>query len=279
MDFYLPISIFFIYLLFSNIYRLSLLIGGLQKTTSLDYPGLLVCTVFTVGCNFRCPFCHNRFLVTMQNFKESGERQLPEEEFFAFLKKRQGLLDGVCVTGGEPTLHLDLPEFLKKIKDLGYRVKLDTNGTNPKMLAKLLERDLVNYVAMDLKTFLDGYLSVVLSSRTSASRDPGSSKYDQAIRSSISLILKSEVAFEFRTTIVPGLHDQKSLLKLAEDLKQVARETATQINQVPWYLQNFQPQNCLNPLFNNKAGFSEAELLGLIKAIKPHVPQIKLRSC
>ena len=121
-------------------------ISGIQKMTLLDYPGKCACTVFLAGCNLRCPFCHNASLVL-----SSPEPAMRDEEFFSFLKKRKGLLDGVCITGGEPTLRRDLPDFIRRIRDMGYLIKLDTNGSNPAMLEKLLEEKLLDYVAMDIK--------------------------------------------------------------------------------------------------------------------------------
>ena len=121
-------------------------ISGLQKLTLLDYPGKMACTVFTYGCNFRCPFCHNAMLVTEEN-----SDSISEDEFFTFLKKRQGILDGVCISGGEPTLQKDLAEFIGKIKAMGYAVKLDTNGSKPEVLRNLIEENLLDYVAMDIK--------------------------------------------------------------------------------------------------------------------------------
>ena len=123
-----------------------MIISGLQKMTLLDYPGRVACTVFLQGCNFRCPFCHNSEL-----FMGKPQRLMEDAEFFAFLEKRKGLLDGVCVSGGEPTLTPDLASFLKKIKDMGFSVKLDTNGSNPRILKHLVEEGLVDYVAMDVK--------------------------------------------------------------------------------------------------------------------------------
>lgn len=128
-------------------------IGGLQKLTLLDYPGKMACTVFLSGCNFRCPFCHNASLVLTEKITEGFE----EEELFQFLKKRQGLLEGVCVTGGEPLLQPGLSSFLKRIKGLGYEIKLDTNGSFPKRLSELVEMGLVDYVAMDIKNSLCNY--------------------------------------------------------------------------------------------------------------------------
>ena len=116
-----------------------MLIGGLQKTTLIDFPGRVACTVFTIGCNFRCPFCHNKDLITLQDHKNKGLKRIKEKEFFEFLNKRKKILDGVCITGGEPCINQDLPQFCKKIKDLGLEVKVDTNGSRHEMIKKLSE--------------------------------------------------------------------------------------------------------------------------------------------
>ena len=129
-----------------------MIISGLQKLTLLDYPGKTACTVFTYGCNFRCPFCHNALLVT-----EKVTDIIPEEEIFSLLKKRQGILDGVCITGGEPTNQKDLIPFIKKIRELGYSVKLDTNGYNHDVLSRILDEELADYVAMDVKNSMEKY--------------------------------------------------------------------------------------------------------------------------
>ena len=260
-----------------------MLLGGLQKSSLIDYSGKLACVVFTVGCNFRCPFCHNKSLVNLANFRKSDEKEIIEEELFKFLKSRQKLLDGVCITGGEPTLHPDLPEFIQKIKDLGYSVKLDTNGTNPEMLRDLFSRGLVDYVAMDLKTNFDGYTSVVgrpvmLSVAKHPDYNLDSSRGVQNdVGRSINLILTSDIPFEFRTTIVPGLHTKASLIKLAKDIKKAAKEASVPVQNIPWYLQNFRPNNCLDASFNSKDSCSEDALLGFVKALKPLVPRVTLR--
>ena len=128
-------------------------IHGIQKMTLLDYPEKVACTIFTARCNFRCPFCHNASLVTHVDMEEA----IPEEDIFSFLRKRQGILDGVCITGGEPLLQPDIENFIRNVKALGYLVKLDTNGSNVLMLKRLVERRLVDYVAMDIKNAPDKY--------------------------------------------------------------------------------------------------------------------------
>ncbi len=184
-----------------------MLIGGLQKLTLIDYPGKIACTVFTVGCNFRCHFCHNPELIDRAKFND-GEI-IEEKVFFDFLESRRGLLDGVCVTGGEPTLHGDLPEFLKKIKALGFLVKLDTNGTNPAMLAALISKKLVDCIAMDIKTSLqkDLYEKV-----TGAAVDM------ENVKKSVAAIMQSGLEYEFRTTVVPGLHSEDDIISLAKEI-------------------------------------------------------------
>ncbi|MGF7010892.1 pyruvate formate lyase activating enzyme [Lachnospiraceae bacterium PF1-22] len=182
-----------------------MVIQGLQKTTLLDYPGKVACTVFTSGCNFRCPFCHNASLVIGTH----QYKKIPEDEFFAFLKKRQGILDGVCVTGGEPLVHQDIKEFIQKIRQLGFLVKLDTNGSFPKMLSQLLEEKLVDYVAMDIKNSPIKYAETI-----------GVPDYNTAaIEKSIRIIMNSEVDYEFRTTVVQEFHTKADFVEMSRLIK------------------------------------------------------------
>lgn len=176
-------------------------IYGLYKLTLLDYPGLMACSVFTGGCNFKCGYCYNDTLV----FK--GENRLSETEILSFLKKRKGVLDGVCISGGEPTLQEDLPEFVSQIKDMGFKVKLDTNGTSPEMLIELYKNGLLDYVAMDVKTALARYKDVV-----NADVDI------EKIRFSIETIIKSGIPYEFRTTLVEEYHDESIIREIASEL-------------------------------------------------------------
>lgn len=176
-------------------------IGGLQKMTLLDFPQKVACTVFLQGCNFRCPFCHNPSLVY-------GTDELSEDNFFAFLKKRQGLLDGVAVTGGEPLLHSDIDIFLQKIKDLGYAVKLDTNGSFPQKLEKLLQNGLIDYIAMDIKNAPEKY-----------DLTAGAKNSFESVRQSAELIMHSGVPYEFRTTVVKELHEDADFHAIGAWLK------------------------------------------------------------
>lgn len=167
-------------------------IHGFNKTTLLDYPGHVAATVFTGGCNFRCPFCHNADLVLNPEFQPL----VPEEEVLSHLKKRRGILEGVCITGGEPTLQSDLPDFIGKIRELGYLVKLDTNGYRPEVLMRLLAEGMLDYVAMDVKASPDNYQK--------ASGCPGLDF--SRIEESIALLKECKIPYEFRTTVVQGMH-------------------------------------------------------------------------
>lgn len=167
-------------------------IQGFQKLTLLDYPGKMACTLFTAGCNLRCPFCHNSRLV----INPEKESEFSVDEILAFLKKRVGILDGVVITGGEPLLQKDIDVFIKQIKELGYSVKLDTNGTFPEKLRELVENGLIDYVAMDIKNSPELYAETI-----------GISGYDiSKIRESIEFLLEGKVDYEFRTTVVREFH-------------------------------------------------------------------------
>ena len=167
-------------------------INGMQKLTLLDYPGNVACLIFTQGCNFRCPFCHNSGLLDMNNNCE----KIDEKEVFKYLEKRRGLLDGVCISGGEPLLQKDIEDFIRKVKDLGYKVKLDTNGSSPKKLKQLIEDGLIDYVAMDIKNDFLNY-----------DKTAGMCTNIDNIKKSIEIIENSNIEYEFRTTIVKQFHD------------------------------------------------------------------------
>ncbi len=189
-------------------------INGLQKLTLLDYPQHTACTIFTAGCNFRCPFCHNAGLVTKIDETET----ISTEEVLSFLRKRVGLLDGVCITGGEPLLQRDIEEFMEEIKSLGYKIKLDTNGSRPEKLRELIEKGLVDYVAMDIKN-----------SKARYSETAGVEISIEDIEKSIDIIKSCGVDYEFRTTVVFGLHDPQDIVELAEWISPCKR----------YFLQNF----------------------------------------
>lgn len=190
-------------------------IYGLQRVTLLDYPGKVACTVFTGGCNFRCPFCHNKKLVT-----ELPEVvAISEDDFFEFLDKRKGLLDGVCITGGEPLIQPDIEEFLRKIKEKGYLIKIDTNGSFAASLKNLISKGLVDYVAMDVKNSIDRYAETV-GLDICPIKD---------VQESIDFLLGNPVNYEFRTTVVKEFHGKDDFIKIAQWIKNPRR----------YYLQGF----------------------------------------
>lgn len=223
-----------------------MIIGGLEKLTLLDYPDHLAAIIFTQGCNFRCHFCYNPMLVLprkgedVKNKEEKGFSPLSTEDLFLFLKERFGRLEGVVITGGEPTLHPDLPSFIKQIKDIGYLVKLDTNGTNPEMVADLIKEKLIDYIAMDLKAPLDKYEETV------------SAKVDcDNIKKSVKIIMSSGLPYEFRTTVVPGLLVKDDFHKMGEIIKGAPK----------WYLQNFKSDTDLvDANFKAQKGYTAKEM-------------------
>ena len=229
-----------------------MLISGLQKLTLLDFPGTVACTVFTGGCNFRCPFCHNAPLVLPEELNRENE----EEQVLAFLKKRAGVLDGVAVTGGEPLLHPDMPAFLEKVRALGYRIKLDTNGSFPDRLTEIVKAGLVDRVAMDIKN------SPALYART-----VGLDRFDlSGVERSKDFLLAGHVEYEFRTTVVKGLHTAESLAQAAGWIAG-AKE---------YYLQQFKDSGHVLDIAGLGA-FEADEMHALADAVRPWVPSVQVR--
>lgn len=183
-------------------------IGGIQKCSLIDYPGKVSTVIFTQGCNFRCPYCHNSSLVSLKK----NNSAITEEGFFNFLKTRIGKIEGVVVSGGEPTIHKDIKRFLKKIKNLGFFVKLDTNGSNPRVLREVIDKDLVDFIAMDVKTSIENYCKAI-----------GVSINKNLIMESIQAIKNSSINYQFRTTVVKSLcneEDIKDIVSLIGNVKQ-----------------------------------------------------------
>ena len=228
-------------------------ISGLQKLTLLDFPGQVACTVFTAGCNFRCPFCHNAPLVLPERI--AGDPN-GEETVLQFLKKRQGILDGVAITGGEPLLQRDMPDFLRKIRAMGYKIKLDTNGSFPDRLIELVEDGLVDRVAMDIKN------APALYAKTA-----GCPELDlAAVERSKNYLLEGRINYEFRTTVVRGLHTAESLTEAAEWIRGAAE----------YYLQQFKDSGDIIAI-EGLGAFSDEEMLQLAEQIRPIVPTVRLR--
>jgi len=229
-------------------------IGGLEKTTLADFPGKVACIVFLVNCNFKCPYCYNKELTAYKFFKKSKRKLMPEEEFFSYLVKNKKMLDGVVITGGEPTCSPGLIGFIKKIKSLGFEVKLDSNGTNPDTLKEVISKKLVDYIAMDIKAPLKRYKEITRSNIS-----------QKSIRDSIGIIVSSSVPHEFRTTLYPKL--------TIDDFK----EMALLIPGEKWFLQEMDPKNAyesnvkrMKPMKNEK--------VNKILSVTKETTQVKLRA-
>lgn len=228
-----------------------MVIQGLQKLTLLDYPGQVACTIFTAGCNFRCPFCHNASLV-IDTYKN---KTISEEEIFSFLKKRQGILDGVCVTGGEPLIQTGIEEFLGKIKEMGFKVKLDTNGSFPDKLMKIVETGLVDYVAMDIKNSPESYGKTI-----------GIEGYDiKNIKRSVEYLMSGVVSYEFRTTVVRQFHQRADFESIAKWI------TGTE----NYFLQQFVDSGDL--IQKGLSGYNKDIMEQALGVVKTTIPNAKLR--
>jgi pyruvate formate lyase activating enzyme len=254
-------------------------IGGLQKTTLIDYPGKIAATVFLIGCNFRCPWCYAPHLVLPEEIKKqlhpvkpSGAGISPkaklfngagisEKDFFKFLKERKKLIDGLVLCGGEPTTSKGLISLIKKIKKMGFFVKLDTNGSNPKLLEKLIDEKLVDYVAMDIKGPKEKYYKIV------GMLEGENEKLIKNIEKSISVLKEGKVDYEFRSTIVPTLHTKGDVIEMAKWIRGAKR----------YYLQNFRPEKTIDPSFENIKPYPQEFLLEIQKAIAPFFEVCQVR--
>lgn len=225
-------------------------ICGLQKTTLLDFPGHVAATVFTGGCNFRCPFCQNSEIIPFNT-----EADYTDDEVLSFLKKRTGILEGICITGGEPTLQPDLEDFIRQVKNMGFLVKLDTNGYQTAVLKRLAEGGLLDYVAMDIKAGPQNYAAVA-----------GLPAIDMGpVNESISFLLSGTVPFEFRTTVVKGLHTDADFQAIGPWIKGCSQ----------YFLQNFKDSEYV--LQSGFTGFSLSELQKFADMVKPFAGSVSIR--
>lgn len=229
-------------------------IAGLQKFTLIDYPDKIACTVFFAGCNFRCPWCYNPELVLPEKMKE--QPRIPEKEFFNFLKERKELLEGCVLCGGEPMINKDLPQFCNRIKRLDYLIKLDTNGSNPRMLEKLIDEKLIDYVAIDIKAPREKYSKL-------AGREVSVGNVEKSIK----ILKQSGMDFEMRTTVVPGLLKKEDILRIAKWIEPASR----------YILQNFRPEKTIDPRFEKVKPYPEDYLLEIQKAVSPFFEICQIR--
>ena len=228
-------------------------LAGLKKTSLIDYPNLISAVVFTRGCNFSCGYCHNSQLID----NKAAEENMPEDIFFDFLSKRQQLLDGVVISGGEPTLQPDLKDFIKRIKrEYNLKIKLDSNGSNQSIIKELIKANLIDYLAVDIKQSWDNYSNL------------SSEAIIPELKKTFSLILNSELEYEFRTTVVPGWHDEKEIEKIAKTIQGADR----------YYLQNFKAVNTLDPVLKGRRSFSSTELQSFKEAAEKYLRVVKIRN-
>lgn len=227
-------------------------IFGMEKMSLVDYDGYVACTLFTGACNFKCPFCHNAPLVEDYKFLPVIE----ESEVLDYLKKRQGVIDAVCVSGGEPTLHKGLPLLMEKIKKLGYKIKLDTNGTNPELVKQLNEHGLCDYFAMDIKNDLENYSKII-----------GFESFDtKNIEKTVEYFLSGNADFEFRTTLISQFHKKQNIINIANWIKGANK----------YFLQKFKfSENCLNA--KNLSPIDNQTVLEYIEILKPLVKKVSTR--
>ena len=234
-----------------------MLIKGLQKTTAVDFPGKVACIVFTAGCNLLCSYCHNPDLVN--NFKDLPA--LDEDDFFDFLEERKDWLDGVVICGGEPTIHPDLPQFMKRIKDAGFLVKLDTNGMNPQMIRRIIDEDLVDYIAMDIKAPLGKYPLIV-------GKKIDSEKIAQSVKIIIDAGKTGKFDYEFRTTVVPGLLDQDDIEQIAVLIKGAKK----------YVIQQFRNDVVLDASLKDRESYPKSTLQKFKKHIAQYLSCVEIRN-
>jgi len=229
-------------------------IGGLQKLTLIDYPSKLAATVFLTGCNFRCPFCYSSELVLHEKIK--NQPKISQKELFKFLKERKKLIEGVVLCGGEPVMSRGLLPLIKKIKKMGFLVKLDTNGSDPTLLKKLIDKKLVDYVAMDIKGPKERY-----------SESSGARVDVKKIQKSIDILKEGEIDYEFRSTIVPTLHKKEDVIEMAKWIRGAKK----------YFLQNFRPEKTIDPKFEKIKPYPQKYMLEILKVITPFFEICQIR--
>lgn len=223
-------------------------IFGLEKLSLVDYDGFVAATVFTAKCNFRCGFCHNAALVLDYN----NISEIPENEILSYLKKRKGILEGLCITGGEPTLNADLPEFIKKVKDIGYSVKVDTNGTNPDMVKLLVREKLADYFAVDIKNDKDNYAEII-----------GFNTFDTSkVEKTVEFLLSGKTRYEFRTTLIAEYHKAENIKTIGEWIKGADK----------YFMQKFKSgDNCISQNLSPVPTETAKEFAEIIRPFVKHV--------
>ncbi|MCK5476132.1 MAG: anaerobic ribonucleoside-triphosphate reductase activating protein [Candidatus Pacebacteria bacterium] len=234
-------------------------IGGLQKFTMLDYPGKIAATIFTTGCNFRCPYCHNPELVDPKLI--NYDNNIEEEEILKFLRSRKGDLDGICITGGEPTLQIGLRNFISKVKKMGFFVKLDTNASHSRIVSDLIDNNLVDYLAIDIKTSPRKY-------RIMTNND----SIIENIEKSIKLITNSKAELELRTTVVPGYINYQDIVETIDWINKIDKNVFSKLSR--YAIQNFKPGKTLHNGFKNVTPYAKEELEKMAERLREHCENV-----
>lgn len=232
-------------------------LSAIQPFTLLDFPGRAACIAFTPGCNLRCGFCHNPEFVLPEEIVKIKDSFISEEVFFNFLDKRKTLLDGVVISGGEPTMMRGLLDFMREIKKRGFLVKLDTNGTRPEVISQAIREGIVDYIAMDVKVPSEKYSELI-----------GGGVDGRKIKESIYLIMSSGVEHEFRSTIIKEIHTKEMLEQMVNEISGAS----------VWYLQQFRPKKTLDPLYQNKKPYSKKEMEQFVGMFEDKVQKIAIRA-
>jgi pyruvate formate lyase activating enzyme len=233
-----------------------MILSGIQKFTLIDFPGKIACVLFTGGCNYRCGFCHNPEFVLPEELAKLSKSFIPEEVALNFLEKRKGMLEGVVISGGEPTIMPDLENFIARVRDLGFAVKLDSNGNRPEVFRSLIEKKLVDYIAMDFKTSLPRYQALV-----------GKWADEKKLQESIDLLKKGDVDYEFRSTLIREIHTPEILGEMAK----------TMVGAKRLYLQAFRNGTTLDPTFKNFHSFTPDEMREIAKLFSGSVEEVAIR--
>ena len=234
-----------------------MLISGVQKFTMIDYPEKVAAIIFTPGCNMRCKFCHNKEFVLPEEIKELRSSFIPQEAVLNFLETRKGKLDGVVISGGEPTIQPDLKDFIISVRKMGFLVKLDTNGNLPNVLKELVNENLLDYVAMDVKTTLKNYQDLV-----------GNLANPKKVGESIEFLKQNRIPYEFRTTIIDGVHTTDIIKEMAQLLEGSEK----------LYLQKFRPETTLDPKFQNKKPVSDKKMQEFVEIFRKNIEEVSIRS-
>jgi pyruvate formate lyase activating enzyme len=238
-------------------------IKGFEKLSLVDFPGHIACVIFLAGCNFRCHFCYNKNLVIDTHVLPDIE----EEKIFSYIKGRKKLLEGIVVTGGEPTVNPDLSDFILRLRRFDLAIKLDTNGTNPNVVKYLIDQKLINYVALDIKVPLNTYYVTLTHIKPALI---------SSIKETLRILSTSEVPFELRTTVIPTVHNQYAWATMREQVLQVLMDD-TVISRIPWYVQPFMPGNCIDPNFDKLPRTEQDQLVEAVTELRKTFPKAAIR--